>query len=287
MSIENILKKAIYGVLNQGIASASKTSPEQCLYRSDDGCKCAVGHIISDEYYDETLETHSVRSDKIKKAVDLSNDVDADSDLYEALSILQFSHDMFTSKLISSENYYDLVEGKTFLETFIYHAKNPSANFENAKYQQLINKIIDNWVTENVALYKAIDGVVRQKKRSATTSGVACLYRNPDDGCRCAVGHIIEDEHYDINLEGLSVASSNDSDNIVTEAVCKSLNMVELSEDFKNQLKAVQRAHDSSQTPEFFVTDFKGKITELINDGTLPKNLLGALDPKEEPLKLI
>lgn len=38
---------------------------EGCVYRGDDGCKCAVGILIPDELYDPKMEGHSAASDSV------------------------------------------------------------------------------------------------------------------------------------------------------------------------------------------------------------------------------
>lgn len=48
--------KAVRGILAQGRRSFS-IGNGVCLYRSGDGCKCAVGHLISDEEYNKEFES--------------------------------------------------------------------------------------------------------------------------------------------------------------------------------------------------------------------------------------
>jgi hypothetical protein len=52
------------------------------------------------------------------------------------------------------------------------------------------------------AFNTAAEHLINQKSRSITYTG-ACAYRG-DFGAKCAVGVLIEDEHYDSDLEGAS-----------------------------------------------------------------------------------
>lgn len=56
--MENLVKKAIEAVLEQGMASVSDTG--QCRYRQGEVLKCAIGHLIPDEHYSESLENKAV-----------------------------------------------------------------------------------------------------------------------------------------------------------------------------------------------------------------------------------
>jgi hypothetical protein len=59
--------------------------------------------------------------------------------------------------------------------------------------------------------------LVKQGDRSENDEG--CVYRNEDNGLKCAVGWVIRNDYYDENFEGSSVIS-----NQVMFAVSKSLN---------------------------------------------------------------
>lgn len=55
--MEDLVKKAIEAVLEQGKPSISADGG--CMYRNGD-LKCAVGHLIPDEYYSEDLESNAI-----------------------------------------------------------------------------------------------------------------------------------------------------------------------------------------------------------------------------------
>ena len=71
-----------------------------CAYRNREGFKCAIGCLISDETYDEFIETaalgknnHSDRQDRLLEILDL-NGVPVGDDDIEFLEDLQTLHDM-------------------------------------------------------------------------------------------------------------------------------------------------------------------------------------------------
>ncbi len=53
MNKQEVYNKAKAALLAQGCKSVHNNS---CMYRSPDGKKCAVGHLIDDEHYSESLE---------------------------------------------------------------------------------------------------------------------------------------------------------------------------------------------------------------------------------------
>ena len=44
-------------------------APDGCAYRADDGCKCAVGTLIRDEFYSKELEGKAVHQTDVLAAV--------------------------------------------------------------------------------------------------------------------------------------------------------------------------------------------------------------------------
>ena len=55
LSLQKIFDKAAVGMLRQGRKSQNG-EPLECRYRGADNCKCAVGFLIDDEYYDPYME---------------------------------------------------------------------------------------------------------------------------------------------------------------------------------------------------------------------------------------
>ena len=57
-------------LITQGERALSLSS--KCMYRGTGGTSCAVGCLITDDAYDESIENSSVRSDEVKTALRFS-----------------------------------------------------------------------------------------------------------------------------------------------------------------------------------------------------------------------
>lgn len=110
-------------------------------------------------------------------------------------------------------------------------------------------------------LKKAIESVIAQGECSINDACL-CVYRG-SKGLKCAVGHLIDDEHYHRSLENMTA-----HDEAVILAVQKSIGR-DLSREESGFLRALQRAHDRASS-ESFVTSFADKIKEIVADGWLP-----------------
>lgn len=82
---------------------------------------------------------------------------------------------------------------------------------------------------------------------SLDDNGRSCAYRGKDDDCefngqKCAVGLFIADEHYDDDLEGRGIKSSQ----YVADAVAASWGQDDLTEDQLMLLADLQDAHDDT-----------------------------------------
>jgi hypothetical protein len=90
--MQYVFDTSVNGVLTQGKKSSVFG---ECVYRSESGCKCAVGHLIKDDEYDSTIEGKNVRhDDDVQDAI--SNSIGFDIDNYafiDLLSSLQDAHD--------------------------------------------------------------------------------------------------------------------------------------------------------------------------------------------------
>lgn len=64
-----------------------------CRYHMDGGIKCAVGCLISDEHYDETLEGRDIEDMRVRKAVELSLGQRITAKDLRLLNDLQILHD--------------------------------------------------------------------------------------------------------------------------------------------------------------------------------------------------
>jgi hypothetical protein len=65
-----------------------------CRYRGDEGCKCAIGHLIPDDKYDPAMETLRVASliQKFPAIREDMGDPETDGDI-NFLQQCQFMHD--------------------------------------------------------------------------------------------------------------------------------------------------------------------------------------------------
>ena len=67
-----------------------------CAYRGADGCKCAVGVLISDEFYDKDLEGSNIQDIDVLLALNYSIGRDISYSEKEMLFALQRMHDTRT-----------------------------------------------------------------------------------------------------------------------------------------------------------------------------------------------
>ncbi len=112
-------------------------------------------------------------------------------------------------------------------------------------------------------LKQAIEAVIKQGEKSTSDKEI-CMYRQGE--LKCAVGHLITDEHYNRELENCSLHPGNK----IHKALNKSLGY-ELSEQEIRHLKLIQDAHDKSGSN--FVQGFKSRILYHINYFELPAEL--------------
>lgn len=56
--LQKLFDRAVGGILKQGKASIiiDDNDRPHCMYRGDNGTKCAIGHLIPDSKYDEKME---------------------------------------------------------------------------------------------------------------------------------------------------------------------------------------------------------------------------------------
>lgn len=117
-------------------------------------------------------------------------------------------------------------------------------------------------MTDNEKFFNGcVDGVyklLKQAKQSQVDG--SCMYRlDSIASCpiRCAVGHMIKDEHY------TGVEEANVSDLSVLESVRKSLGMQYISEEQQDILSCIQVAHDgvpAQHQGESFVFSFLNNL---------------------------
>ena len=102
----NILKQSIEAVIKQGKQS---NGGYRCRYRQDE-LKCAVGHLITDEYYSDFLEGASLNIDnKIHYALNKSLGYELSDKEIVYLKYIQNAHDSLTNKTSFVEQFKDNV----------------------------------------------------------------------------------------------------------------------------------------------------------------------------------
>lgn len=88
-----LFDKVVAHLLKQN--AKSETSPGGfCKYRGPNGLKCAVGFLISDKAYSDSIEYASVVDDKVKVALAKSG-VSITEDNILMLTDLQYLHDRY------------------------------------------------------------------------------------------------------------------------------------------------------------------------------------------------
>jgi hypothetical protein len=68
-SLQEIFNIAYLGLASQGFEKSIGVNVS-CAYRGKGGTKCAIGYLISDEDYDETMEGETVVSKNIRRVID-------------------------------------------------------------------------------------------------------------------------------------------------------------------------------------------------------------------------
>lgn len=60
--LQKLFDRAVGGVLKQGTSSLkiNQYGGSICMYRGDNGTKCAIGHLIPDSKYDEKMENNGI-----------------------------------------------------------------------------------------------------------------------------------------------------------------------------------------------------------------------------------
>jgi hypothetical protein len=93
---QEIFDTVVTHLFTQG--KAAQDEDETCFYRAPDGCKCAVGALIPDELYDETMEYNtwihfSEAEDRDRPDMKKVFEFLGGEETYELISDLQRTHD--------------------------------------------------------------------------------------------------------------------------------------------------------------------------------------------------
>lgn len=109
-----------------------------------------------------------------------------------------------------------------------------------------------------------VERITEQGRPSVDCLARACVYRGAN-GAKCAVGHIIADEHYSPDLEGTAFLRG-DGYRPLLRAVTQSLGFEELPQEHVRLLRAMQVAHDTAADDEEdiaaqrFVNRFRARL---------------------------
>jgi len=111
-------------------------------------------------------------------------------------------------------------------------------------------------------------------KASASEDGVICLYRDPDNGNRCFIGALIQDEDYNPKIEGLSIRSSHTGYRPVGTratleiAIVRGLNALgikidDLTDDLRDTFDELQVIHDGWGEAKYGREDVTRRLVEF------------------------
>lgn len=106
MNAQEIFGRVYIGIIKQGGPSINPASSE-CLYRSPQGRKCAVGQLLLDEFYNKEMEGKTVGSPLIDNGLFSSGVTNSN---LQFVKILQNIHDVAA---FEADN-----EDKLFVEIF-------------------------------------------------------------------------------------------------------------------------------------------------------------------------
>jgi hypothetical protein len=116
-----------------------------------------------------------------------------------------------------------------------------------------MSKRVDTMIVTDKYIFEYIaDKLLAQNARSMFPDKKLCAYRG-DNGMKCAIGHVIADEHYAMGLEGSGIEG-------VIDIVKKSNPEWVVTEDSMEMLRLLQNVHDV-ENPENW-----GKHFALIAD---------------------
>src|SRR5687768_3022247 len=93
---QELFNKSYGGLKAQNFQFSIGRTPQEgdrCAYRSPDGKKCAIGHLIVDEYYNPIIEGHSIPTPTVRTIVEKSQNIVIGGVDLVFLNTLQQCHD--------------------------------------------------------------------------------------------------------------------------------------------------------------------------------------------------
>lgn len=104
MTLIEISEKIRDHLIQQGRVSSDNASASMCLYRTEDGAKCAVGCLISDEFYSSKLEHNPASAQLVKSAICKSLGIEWNDMLAHVLKEWQFYHDTYYGSFLDNDD---------------------------------------------------------------------------------------------------------------------------------------------------------------------------------------
>jgi hypothetical protein len=100
---QEIFDKVFIHLMTQNDKSWTNDVKWMCGYRGTEGKMCAVGCLIKDEFYSESIEGCEVCVDRVMDALNLSGIDTTDDEILEMLQALQQVHDSAPVKTWATE----------------------------------------------------------------------------------------------------------------------------------------------------------------------------------------
>lgn len=234
MTLLQISEKIRDHLIKQNAQSDDKG---QCQYRSSDGGMCAVGCLIVDDAYSTELEMKTALHYLVQDAVSRSLKFVPDSSTQRFLKLWQTYHDSYMADGTFVANY----------TRWIHEGSKPDAENSPSAVHEYLKGLKEYDMTGEITkrhiaqVSRYIANHLLKQGKQATSNG-KCQYR-AEDGCMCAVGVLIDPEHYDVTFEGVSLSASD-----VRTAVASSLGIDEALIDYgtpmHKMMRSWQRYHD-------------------------------------------
>lgn len=95
ISKEEVMRISVEGILKQGVPSAifNEHGELSALYRSNDGCKCGIGHLIKDKDYNPSIENLTCNHPSIIKVLPEISELNSINSVEVFYWNLQRTHD--------------------------------------------------------------------------------------------------------------------------------------------------------------------------------------------------
>lgn len=246
MNRQAAFEKAVIGVLKQDTIAVSAGGT--CMYRNNEGHKCAVGQLIPEKPENEEafkvvggVDNLLLQQPSLVQQLGIENEDDR-----EFLRNLQDAHD---------GSRYVYGTGRTQMESF-----RSAVKIFAAKYS--LNMHFIKQYDRQIALEKAVKGVIAQGKPGMhidDDGNQFCKYKS-SDGSKCAIGQLIPDNAPDAVwvFQGSAVLLLNNNEGLLNE------HHLDVRED-RDFISQLQSCHDAAALQDDFMNAFIARIKQLYN----------------------